>query len=148
MTPRRPRRRRAAPDLPPTPEDWTVAADDDAHLTRVEGPTALSGELARLARRPGWAERLGAARVEAAWLDIVGEELAAQCEPVRLAGKVLTIRAASPVWATQLRYLTAQLLQRSADVMGPGSVTSVTIVVGALQGTTLGHTGGEQEGRP
>lgn len=148
MTPRRPRRRRAAPDLPPTPEDWTVAADDDAHLTRVEGPTALSGELARLARRPGWAERLGAARVEAAWLDIVGEELAAHCEPVRLAGKVLTIRAASPVWATQLRYLTAQLLQRSADVMGPGSVTSVTIVVGALQGSTLGHTGGDQEGRP
>ena len=148
MTPRRPRRRRAAPDLPPTPEDWTVAADDDAHLTRVEGPTALSGELARLARRPGWAERLGAARVEAAWLDIVGEELAAPCEPVRLAGKVLTIRAASPVWATQLRYLSGQLLQRSADVMGPGSVTSVTIVVGALQGSTLGHTGGEQEGRP
>ena len=148
MTPRRPRRRRAAPDLPPTPEDWTVAADDDAHLTRVEGPTALSGELARLARRPGWAERLGAARVEAAWLDIVGEELAAHCEPVRLAGKVLTIRAASPVWATQLRYLSDQLLQRSADVMGPGSVTSVTIVVGALQGSTLGHTGGEQEGRP
>ncbi len=146
MTTRRPRRRRATPDLPPTPEDWAVAADDEAHLTRVKGPTALGGELARLARRPGWAERLGAARVEAAWDDIVGEELAAHCEPVRLAGKVLAVRVDSPAWATQLRYLTTQLIERADAVMGPGSVREVTVTVGPLTGSRLGHTGGNTEG--
>ena len=132
--PRRPRRRRSSPQEPPTAEDWTVAADDEPTLTRVEGPTALSGELARFARRPGWNERLSAARVWAAWEDIVGAELIAHCEPVRLAGRVLVIRAASPAWATQLRYLTAQLLERSGTVLGAGSVKEVRIVVGRLEG--------------
>jgi len=156
MSARRPRRRRAAADLPPTPEDWTVADDDEAHLTRVEGPTALAGELARLARRPGWSERLGAARVAAAWPDIVGEELLAHCEPVRLAGRVLVVRAASPVWATQLRYLTLQLIERSEAVLGPGSVRDVNITVGRLGQRTedpapdggLGHTEGAPPTRP
>jgi len=128
------RRRRSAPQTPLTPDDWTVAEDDEPMLTRVEGPTALSGELARFARRPGWSERLGAARMWAAWEDIVGSELISHCEPVRLAGRVLVVRAASPVWATQLRYLTTQLLERSASVLGAGSVREVRVVVGRLEG--------------
>jgi predicted nucleic acid-binding Zn ribbon protein len=137
------RRRRRSPGVPPTHDDWTVAEEDEPTLTRVEGPTALSGELARFARRPGWGERLGAARVWAAWEDIVGPELIAHCEPVRLAGRVLVVRAASPVWATQLRYLTAQLLEHSASVLGPGSVREVRIVVGRLEGQpgTTGRPG-------
>ena len=153
MSARRPRRRRPDPELPPTPEDWAVAEDDDAHLTRVEGPTALSGELARLTRRAGWSERLGAAQVAAAWADIVGDELTAHCEPVRLAGRVLTVRAASPVWATQLRYLTTQLVERAEAVLGPGSVREVNITVGRLEGrptgpAATGHTGREPEETP
>jgi predicted nucleic acid-binding Zn ribbon protein len=134
MSTGRPRRRRAAPDLPPEPGDWVVAEDDEAHLTRVEGPTELGGELARLTRRPGWGERLGAARLDAAWPDIVGPELVAHCEPVRLAGRVLVVRAATPVWATQLRYLTAGLIARAEAVLGEGSVRDVNIVVGRLEG--------------
>ena len=153
MSEREPRRRRPAPELPPTPQDWAVAEDDEAHLTRVEGPTALAGEVARLTRRAGWAERLGAAQVAAAWADIVGDELTAHCEPVRLSGRVLTVRAASPVWATQLRYLTTQLVERTDAVLGPGSVRDVHVTVGRLegrppQGGGTGHTGGEEEERP
>jgi predicted nucleic acid-binding Zn ribbon protein len=138
---RRPRRRAAAPDLPPGPDDWTVAEDDAPHLTRVEGPTVLAGELSRLVRRPGWDERLGAARVAAAWEEIAGPELMVHCEPVRLAGRVLVVRAATPAWATQLRYLTVQLIERSDNVLGPGSVREVNVVVGRLEGMRLGHTG-------
>ena len=138
MSTGRPRRRRAAPDLPPEPGDWVVAEDDEAHLTRVEGPTELGGELARLTRRPGWGERLGAARLDAAWPDIVGPELVAHCEPVRLAGRVLVVRAATPVWATQLRYLTAGLIARAEAVLGEGSVRDVNIVVGRLEGRSGG----------
>ena len=146
MSARRPRRRRPDPELPPAPGDWSVAEDEDAHLTRVEGPTALAGELSRITRRAGWSERLGAAQVAAAWADIVGEELTAHCEPVRLAGRVLTVRAASPVWATQLRYLTTQLVERTDAVLGPGSVREVNITVGRLGSTPTGdgptrHTG-------
>ena len=148
MSPRRPRRRRAAAELPPTPQDWAVAEEDEPHLTRVEGPTELAGELARLARRPGWSERLGAARLEAAWSNIVGPELTAHCEPVRLAGRVLVVRAATPVWATQLRYLTTQLIERTDAVLGTGSVREVNVTVGRLEGPRLGHTGRGPEDRP
>jgi predicted nucleic acid-binding Zn ribbon protein len=145
---RRPRRRRTTPQQPPTAEDWTVADDDEPTLTRVEGPTALAGELARLTRRPGWNERLGAARVWAAWEDIVGPELIAHCEPVRLAGRVLAVRAATPAWATQLRYLTGQLIERSDSVLGPGSVREVRIVVGRLEGQPDGRAGAGTVDRP
>lgn len=134
MSARRQRRRRSAPDLPPQPGDWAVADDDEAHLTRVEGPRSLAAELGRLTRRPGWGERLGAARVSAAWPDIVGADLVVHCEPVRLAGRVLVVRAATPAWATQLRYLTQQLIARADAVLGPGSVTKVDVVVGRLEG--------------
>lgn len=130
----RPRRRRSTPEQPLAPEDWTVAEDDEPTLRRVEGPTVLAGELARFARRPGWNERLGAARVWAAWEDIVGADLSAHCEPVRLAGRVLVVRAVSTAWATQLRYLTTQLIERSGSVLGAGSVREVRIVVGRLEG--------------
>lgn len=139
---RRRRRRRSTPEAPLTPDDWTVGEDDEPTLTRVEGPTALAGELARFARRPGWSERLGSARMWTAWEEIVGAELIAHCEPVRLAGRVLVVRAASPAWATQLRYLTTQLLERSASVLGAGSVREVRIVVGRLEGRP------EASGRP
>ena len=142
MSTRRPRRRRATPDLPPEPEDWAVAEEDEPHLTRVEGPRSLAGELGRLTRRPGWGERLGAARLAAAWPTIVGPELLAHCEPVRLAGRVLVVRAATPAWATQLRYLTQQLIGRTDDVLGPGSVTKVDVVVGRLEGGVPGRAGG------
>jgi len=131
--------------MPPAPDDWSVAEDDEPTLQRVEGPQEIGGEIARLLRRPGWSERLGAARVAAAWDDIVGEQLAAHCEPVRLAGRVLVVRASTPAWATQLRYLTTQLIERAEAVLGPGSVREVNVTVGRLEGAGRGgsrHTGG------
>lgn len=144
MSARRPRRRRQA-ELPPQVEDWAVAEDDEPHLTRVEGPRSLAGELGRLTRRPGWGERLGAARLVAAWPAIVGQDLVLHCEPVRLAGRVLVVRAESPVWATQLRYLTRQLVVRADEVLGAGSVAKVDVVVGRLEGAA-GGSGAEGEG--
>jgi len=142
----RPRRRGQASGLPPSADDWTVGDGDDPTLTRVEGPTALSGELARLTRRPGWGERLGAARVWAAWDDMAGAELAAHCEPVRLAGRVLVVRADSPAWATQLRYLSEQLIERACAELGPGSVREVRVTVGRLEGRDGGPTQGDGVG--
>jgi hypothetical protein len=147
--PRRPRRRPRTGELPPVEGDWTAADDDEPYLTRVEGPTALAGELARLTRRPGWSERLGAARVWAAWEDIVGAELVAHCEPVRLAGRVLVVRVVTPAWATQLRYLTAGLIERADAVLGPGSVREVRVVVGRLEGQGQGSGSDRSDlGRP
>ena len=107
----------------------------------MPAPTPVGAEFTRLLGRPGWAERLGVARLAGAWADVVGEDLATHCEPVRIAGRVLTVRAATGTWATQLKWFTVQLAERAQELLGEGSVTDVRIVVGPL-GSGDGHTGG------
>lgn len=139
-TPKRTRWRRPRPvDSGQIGEDeWAAASEDEPTLTRVDAPTAIGSELARLLTRPGWAERMGAAQVAARWEAIVGAELAQHCEPVRTAGRVLTVRAESAAWATQLRYFTTQIAERVDEVLGAGSVREVRIVVGRLEGPGQG----------
>jgi hypothetical protein len=123
-------------------EGWDLEDQEDAsRTTHVPAPTSVGAEFTRLLGRPGWAERLGVARLASAWSDVVGPDLAAHCEPVRIAGRVLTVRAATGTWATQLRWFTVQLAERAQDLLGPGSVTEVRIVVGPL-GSGAGQTGG------
>ncbi len=132
----RPPIRRTAPRIdalgPVADDEWVVADVEEPTLRRVSGPTSLGSEVERLLRRPGWGERLGAGRVAAHWPEIVGEELASRCEPVRLAGRVLVVRAESPAWATQLRYLSGQLLERLAVVVSDATVREISIIVGRL----------------
>jgi hypothetical protein len=143
-TPRRARWRRPRPvDSGQIGDDeWAAAADDEPTLTRLDAPTAIGTELARLLGRPGWAERMGAAQVAARWEAIVGPDLAQHCEPVRTAGRVLTVRAESAAWATQLRYLTTRIAERVDEVLGAGSVREVRIVVGRLEGAGQGGAAG------
>jgi hypothetical protein len=148
------RRRAPLEDLGPIADDeWSVAREDDPQLRRVQGPTPLGAELARLAGRTGWAERLGAATLTARWEDVVGPDLVARCTPLRIAGGVLVVAAESAAWATQLRYLHAQLIEQACEVLGPGSVREVRIVVGrvdgsgAAGGTASGHDGGASGAR-
>jgi predicted nucleic acid-binding Zn ribbon protein len=133
-------RRRVAADeaafdpAPPGDEDWTVEVDQSDALRRVAPPTTLDQTLRELVRRRGWEERLRGASAWSRWDAIVGTELAARCEPVRLVRGVLTIRAESQVWATQLRYLVTRLQVNVNEHLGAGSVREVRIVVGALEG--------------
>jgi predicted nucleic acid-binding Zn ribbon protein len=117
------KRRRRSPD-PPDPDDPSRAAD----------PAALSGLLEALSERRGWSRRLSGAQVHGRWLEIAGDELARHTEPVRLHGGVLVLRVDSATWATQVRYLSADLTTRANDVLGPGSVQSIKLVTGSLRG--------------
>jgi predicted nucleic acid-binding Zn ribbon protein len=133
-------RRRAQQDRsgfdpsPPEDDDWTVAAADSDGLVRITPPTAVGETLATLIQRRGWDERLRGATAASRWVEIVGEPLADRCEPVRLVHGTLTVRAENQVWATQLRYMLPHLRASAEDVLGPGTVKEVTIVVGHLQG--------------
>ncbi|MEX0657532.1 MAG: DUF721 domain-containing protein [Egibacteraceae bacterium] len=123
--PRLPRRRRSDPE----------AELPDARPARGRDPRPVT-ELLRdtTAARRGWAVHLEGARVHGTWAEIAGEQLAAHTEPVRLHGGVLVVRADSATWATQVRFLAAQLAQRANAVLGDGQVTQVTVVSGPLRG--------------
>jgi predicted nucleic acid-binding Zn ribbon protein len=119
---------------PPEDDDWTIAANDSDGLVRITPPTAVGETLQRLVQRRGWDERLRGATAASRWVEIVGEQLADRCEPVRLVHGTLTVRAENQVWATQLRYMLPHLRASAEVILGPGTVKEVTLVVGKLQG--------------
>lgn len=104
-------------------------------------PSGVGGMLGELARRKGWLRRLDGARIYEAWPEIAGEQLALHTEPVRLHGGVLVLRAESAGWATQVRYLTAELVARADAVLGAGQIRQVTVVTGRLEGPPQPSTG-------
>ncbi len=121
---------------PPDPDDWTIEDDAGAGLRRMAAPSAVGDAIETVLRRRGWTERIRSGAAWSNWEDIVGPELAPRCEPVRVAGGVLVVRAVSQVWATQLRYLLPQLQANAQQALGPGAVRSVRLVVGPLEGRT------------
>jgi predicted nucleic acid-binding Zn ribbon protein len=126
--------RRAYDPTPPTDEDWTLSEEDDPAVRRISAPTPVGSSLEAIVRRRGWGERLRGAAAWRQWDAIVGPELAQRCEPVRLAGGTLLVRAESQVWATQLKYLLPQLRRNAVRELGDTAVRDIRIVVGPLQG--------------
>jgi predicted nucleic acid-binding Zn ribbon protein len=96
-------------------------------------PSPLAALLEAVRARPGWAARLEGARIHMCWVEIAGDQLARHAEPVRLAGGVLVVRAISPAWAEQVRYLAGDLARQTNAVLGPESVRQVTVITGPLQ---------------
>ena len=64
-----------------------------------------------------------------AWPDLVGEQVAAHAAPTSLRDGVLVVTVADPAWATQLRFLGAELVTKIAERFGPEEVTSVEVRV-------------------
>lgn len=120
---------------PPTDDDWTLA-DEDERLRIMQRPEALGDVLEGFVARKRWDTRVRGATIFSRWTDIVGADLAARCEPVRLASGNLLVRAENASWATQLRYMLGHVAEKANDVLGQGMVRQVTVVVGPLQGTT------------
>lgn len=107
--------------------------EDTDGLRRLPPPTPIGETLLTELQRRGWGERLHAATLAARWDEVVGPALAPRCEPVRVAGGTLVIRAATAVWATELRYLGPQVLVNVATVLGSDKVAQVRMVVGPLE---------------
>lgn len=95
--------------------------------SRAGTPPALADLLAQVSRRRGWARRLEEAQVHQVWERVAGESLARHVSPVRLHGGVLVLRASSAAWATQVRYLTGELVPRLNAALGEDLVERVTV---------------------
>lgn len=128
------RDRKAFEPGPPAEDEWTVPEEDTDGVRRISRPTPIGDSLEAFLRRRGWSERLQGATAWNRWPEMVGGDLAQHCEPVRLAGRTLVVRAESQVWATQLRYLLPQLRANVEEIIGEGAVADVRVVVGPLEG--------------
>jgi predicted nucleic acid-binding Zn ribbon protein len=67
------------------------------------------------------------------WVGLVGEQLATHARPVRLRASTLVLAVDDPAWATQVRWMTAEVLERLAAGLGEGVVTELEVRVEGSQ---------------
>jgi len=95
-------------------------------------PLALGSAINRLITERGWETPAAVGGVMGRWPQIVGDDLANHCVPVRYdedpAERVLTVQCDSTAWATQLRLLAPQLVARLNADLGNGTVRMIKVL--------------------
>jgi predicted nucleic acid-binding Zn ribbon protein len=115
------RRLRAGRRRPVTDSAWSGSTADD------RDPQVLGTALDRLVGERGWGEELAVHAAIARWDLVVGPDLAAHVRPQHYADGVLSVRADSTAWATQVRLLAPVLVRRLNEEIGDGTVTRVDV---------------------
>jgi predicted nucleic acid-binding Zn ribbon protein len=91
-------------------------------------PLLLGDQMDRLLVDRGWRVDVAVGSVMGRWPQIVGPEVAQHCTPVTFQDGVLTVRADSTAWATQIRLLTSSILGRLDGEVGKGTVAELKVV--------------------
>ena len=107
--------------------------DDSAQVRSGAGrdgrdPTLLGDQLDRLLVDRGWKVDVAVGSVMGRWPEIVGPDIAAHVAPVTFTDGVLTVRADSTAWATQMKLLASSVLARVEEEIGTGAVTELTVL--------------------
>ncbi|MGC1207516.1 MAG: DciA family protein [Ornithinimicrobium sp.] len=90
-------------------------------------PAALGDEVQALIAGRGWDADVQVGSVVGRWPVIVGDQVASHVEPVSFEGTVLTVRADSTAWATQMKLLTHSILTRIETEVGTDIVTDIVV---------------------
>ncbi len=91
-------------------------------------PQLLGRSVERLVAERGWEAEAAVGSVIGRWDLVVGAEVADHCAPESYADAVLTVRADSTAWATQVRLLAPMLVARLNAECGDGSVVRVNVL--------------------
>ncbi|HEY6683430.1 MAG TPA: DciA family protein [Propionibacteriaceae bacterium] len=116
------RRRRRSKSPPRVGPQVSGARADD------RDPKLLSDAVERLVETKGWTTEINLHTLLARWALLVGTTNAAHSHPEGYAETVLTVRADSTAWATQLRHLAPQLVAMLNDQLGDGTVTRIKVL--------------------
>jgi predicted nucleic acid-binding Zn ribbon protein len=96
--------------------------------TTGRDPLGLGKVVGRLVAERGWTSPVAVGSVMAQWATLVGPEIAAHCTPESFTDTTLQVRCDSTAWATQLRLLSASLLEKFRNDLGDGVVTSIQVL--------------------
>ena len=102
---------------------WTPAPDGD------KPPRPIAELLAKFTRRVGMPEPSALGVIFAKWPNLVGSSLGENVKPVSLHHGVLMVTVADPAWATQMRFLSDNLISTINDGVGAGTVTEIVVQV-------------------
>ena len=94
-------------------------------MSAENGPRPLRQGLERLLDGLGTPDIDAVATLVERWPEVVGPELASRVRAVAVRGSELVVRVEDPAWASQIAWLESRLLERIADLVGPGRITVV-----------------------
>ena len=94
-----------------------------------DDPTPLGDALAALGEQFGLTGCDAAVQLSRRWDEVVGADVADHSRPGAVRDGVLTVVVDAAVWATQLRYLEAVIVERAGAVVGSDTVRSVRVRV-------------------
>ena len=90
----------------------------DARGRFTGGPVPMAEALGAVAGRLGVGRPDLIATVFGRWEELVGSSVATHVRPLRLVGGTLIVSADHPAWATQIRLLAPEILERVATEFG------------------------------
>jgi predicted nucleic acid-binding Zn ribbon protein len=95
----------------------------------VPEPRRVGDSLDRVASAMGVPSASTLSGLFASWPELVGESVAQHARPASLRDGTLVVAVDEPAWATQLRWLEADLVARIGDALGPGRVARIEVRV-------------------
>ncbi|MEO8556644.1 MAG: DciA family protein [Actinomycetota bacterium] len=90
-------------------------------------PAVLGDQMDRLLLDRGWNLDVAVGAVMGRWPEIVGPDVAEHCKPVTFSDGVLTVRADSTAWTTQMRLMSSSILGRLESEVGKDAVTELRV---------------------
>jgi predicted nucleic acid-binding Zn ribbon protein len=101
-------------------------------------PLAMSEAVETLLRRMGWTEQIEVSGVTGRWREVVGDQIADHCEPLGFDEGVLTVKASSTAWATQLTIMSGQIRHRINEEFGRDIVREIKVAGPTTRSWTKG----------
>lgn len=98
----------------------------------MPGVRPVGSVLQDLLGERGLSERLHKYRAFSCWKQVVGPQIAAQAQPLRIRDGLLEVRVAHPVWMQQLQLLKPRILARLAEHLGNGVIRDIYLRQGQL----------------
>lgn len=95
--------------------------------TRTGDPQLVGSALEEFLAAQGWDENAALAGLADRWAEIVGPDVAEHVQIESWAEGELVLRADSTAWATQVRLLSAKLLDQVREAVGLGIVETVQV---------------------
>lgn len=100
---------------------------DGRRLPRRDQTASFGDVLNREIRARGWQKDIAGGWVNSHWDELVGPKIAEHTKVEMLKDKKLFITCDSTAWATNLRMMQRQILQRIAEQVGPDIIAELRI---------------------
>ncbi len=109
-------------------------------MSKKKQPDHIGFVLGELVAKKNWASRFELHRVFTFWDKIVGAEVAAQAQPIKMHGTVLWVEVVESVWLQQLQYLKMTFVEQINEQFNDVGLTDIRFTLKQHRQDAVGST--------